>query len=643
MLNIKTDIDRDFIKDWSSINWITVNKSMTNLRRRIFDAKQKGNYKNLVNVQKLMLNSKANILYSIRKISYNSGKRTPGIDRETLESPQDRLRLYNEICENGWNGRSPKPIRRIYIKEGEKLRPIGIPTVYDRVIQCMVANSLEPEWEAIFEKESYGFRPKRNTNDAVSRVWLALNKPTSRKWIVDSDITKCFDTISHSYLLEKLKGFPGRDLIEEMLEVGIITNGVWMESADEGTPQGSTLSPLLCNIALHGVEAELGVIYTKKGYVNSKGRLLIRFADDLVIICHTKEDAMKALDELKEVLIKRGLQISEIKTKIVHVSEGFDFLGYNIRMLPKIHKSWKQSIVKLNDNDYLINYNNVGIYVAPSRKSITKVKSNLKEVLMSCKGSTAEKFIDKINPIIRGYALAKRHWHSNKAFREIDYYVYTLCWRWAIRKHPKKGAKWIKKKYFHTLKLGYINNKWVFTAERAKVFKPKDPTNPFINKITNPLVPVKVFVYKLYWFGIRDYRVGKMDKLPDNRADAAYYKELEANRMSRMVFNIFRKLDKDLAMSQHGICPICNADLFNGEKLHIHHIQPRETGGKTTFINLLYVHIACHQKIHSNKENFNHFFNMLKEYKRTHTRLSNEKLSTGEYEMPQNEKLKELF
>lgn len=616
---MKTKIKPDSITSWSDIDWINVNTTVKKLRRRIFDAKRENNVKKLRNVQRLMLSSSSNILYSIRKISYNSGRNTPGIDGVTLKSPADRLRLFNDISNNKWNGLSPKPIRRIYIKETNKLRPIGIPTVYDRVIQSMICNSLEPEWEAIFEKGSYGFRPKRNTNDAVSRLWLALNKPGSRKWIVDSDITKCFDSISHSYLLNQLEGFPGKNLIQEMLETGIIIRDVWMSSEDEGTPQGSSLSPLLCNIALHGLESELGVIYNKKGYVDQKGRLLIRFADDLVILCHSREDAIAALEILKSVLIKRGLSISEIKTKIVHITQGFDFLGYTIKMSPKIHSSYNNSIIKKED-DYVIIHKNVGVYVAPSRKSIKKVKLKLKSAMLVCKSTSAEVFINKLNPIIRGYAQSKLHWHSNKAFREIDNYIYRLSWRWAIRKHPQKGAKWIIGKYFTHLKLAGINNKWVFTADSSNSFKLADPKNPFYNKINNPLIPKKVFLYKTYWFPIRDYLVGKMDKLPDNRHDFSYFRDLEIRRIASRPFNIFRKIDKDIAISQEGLCPICNDELFNDEKLHLHHIQSRDMGGKSTFSNLVFIHSGCHYKIHSSKDLYMKYFYILQEYKNLHPR-----------------------
>lgn len=610
-MKVKTVIKVEEIEAWSEINWKVVNKSITNLRRRIFDAKREKRYKALRSLQKLMLNSKANILYSIRKISYNSGKDTPGIDKQTVKSPYERFRLYKEILNSGWQ-LEPKPIRRIYIKEPNKLRPIGIPTVRDRVVQVMIKNSLEPEWEAIFEKGSYGFRPFRNTNDAASRIWLTLNRENSRKWILDTDISKCFDTISHKYLLSQLKYFPGMKIIKQTLEAGIIIRDIWLASEDEGTPQGSSISPLLCNIALHGLEQEMNVIYSKKGIVSPKGRSLIRFADDLVIMCFTREDALLALEQLKEALYKRGLQISELKTRVVHISEGFDFLGFNFRMRPLRYRSINNSIIKVKENEYRIKHENIGVYVTPSIKSQKKIKSKIRNIMISSRSVNARTLIGKLNPVIKGYVQSKFHWHSNKFFKALNHYIFWLCWRWACRKHPSKGSHWIKEKYFVHLKIGYINNKWVFAGEKSSRI--------------NPLYHTSLYLYQTHWFPIRDYLVGKMDKLPDNRLDSDYYKDLYIRRLNSRDFNIFRRFDKDIIISQDGLCPICNDILFNQEKIHAHHIVPVKEGGKSNFSNLVYIHMACHYRIHK-KDYDIEYKPFLIEYKRAHTRPDQKKLT----------------
>lgn len=298
--------DKTYLKDWADIDWPYHLRNVKKLRSRIFQARKDKNFRRMRSLQRLMLNSSSNILVSIRDISRNSGCKTAGVDGSTIENNKDKLDLFYEIFNNGYSGKEPSPTRRIYILEPNKRRPIGIPTIYDRIIQAMVKNSLEPEWEVIFEKGSYGFRPRRNVDDAVFRIWTSLVRPTARQWVVDSDISKCFDSIAHNYIMEKIGQFPARDLILKWLKTGVVINGIWLDSGEDGTPQGSIISPLLCNIALHGLEEELGVKYLKSGYVDHKGRVLFRYADDLVIICHSKEDAEKALEELTAALKVRG-------------------------------------------------------------------------------------------------------------------------------------------------------------------------------------------------------------------------------------------------------------------------------------------------------------------------------------------------
>lgn len=382
-MNNRDDTDNEayLITDWSEINWSLVNKEVKKLRRRIFQAKKERDFRKLRSLQRLMLKSASNILYSIRVISSNDGKNTWGIDGFIIKNPRDKLRLFYKIPDNKYFGQDPKPTRRIYIKEPNKLRPIGIPTIYDRIIQTMVKNSLEPEWESIFEKGSYGFRPGRTVDDAVMRIWLSLNQANSRKWIIDTDISKCFDSIAHNYILEKIHGFPALDLMRKWLKVGIITDEVWLDSGNEGTPQGSAISPLLCNIAIHGLETELGVEYDRRGYVNRGCRSVIRYADDLIVICYTRDDANRALEDLRVVLKPRGLDISENKTKVVHITEGFDFLGYTFKLKPKKYRQLSNCVSA--DPDYSrIKQNLMGLYVNPSSKSIKKVKIKLKETFM---------------------------------------------------------------------------------------------------------------------------------------------------------------------------------------------------------------------------------------------------------------------
>lgn len=298
-----------------------------------------------------------------------------------------------------------------------------------------------------------------------------------------------------------MKYFPGVNLIKNMLEVGIIITVVWMASEDFGIFQGFMISFLLCNIVFYGLEADMGLIYNNEGYFSQKRLSLIRFADDLVILCKSEAMAEPAHEILKACLLTRGIEIFQQKTKIVNIVDGFDFLGYNFKMCPK-HNASKDIVLNRNEDDnYSFVYDKVGVYVSPSKKSITKVKTRLKLAMTSTKKSTSREFIGKINSIIRSYCLSKIHCHFNKAFRELDYYVYKLCWRWAIRRHPKKGSEWIRQRYFNNLQIGYIKNKWVFSDYDV----PSDKLFLYNNSS----------VQRFYGFKIRDYLLGKMDKFLD--------------------------------------------------------------------------------------------------------------------------------
>lgn len=605
MTSVKDDTDNktNLLDDWSDVDWANVNKSVKRLRRRIFQARKEANFRKLRSLQKLMLKSSSNILFSIRKIASNQGKNSFGVDGFLINSPKDKLDLFYEIKENKYFGREPKPTRRIYIKEPNKLRPIGIPTIYDRIIQTMVNNSLEPEWEAVFEKGSYGFRPGRNVDDTVSRIWLSLNKSGSRKWVVDTDISKCFDSIAHDYIIGKVQNFPGVNLIKKWLKTGIIINGLWLGSGEEGTPQGSAISPLLCNIALHGLEKELGVKYTSQGKVVNGGRSIIRYADDLIILCYSKKDAFEALELLKKCLEPRGLEISETKTRIVHVVDGFDFLGYTFQLKPKANRRLSECVS--NDPDYSrIKQENMGLYVNPSEKSIKKVKAKLKEITKKFGSNMSKVYIRKMNEVIRGYAQARWYWHSSVTFSKLSHYVHTLCWRFACRRTKMKSKKWIKENYFTHLKLEGIDSKWVFFDKYAR----KD--GPLSEK----------YMYQFGWFKITNYLMSQMDRHPDDKKDIEYYKNLNIDRLTRRPFSILNKLNNEVAASQGHNCALCNESLINGEKVHLHHITPRASGGKYVFSNLVLIHQQCHIQAHNPKraEEIKDFFIL---YRKQHSRI----------------------
>ena len=312
--------------DWNTIDWRKANRTVRNLRRRIFRAAQEGNFNKVRSLQKLMLKSYSNRLVSVRRVAQiNAGKHTPGVDKLVIKTPAARGRMVDALAHySPWKA---KPVRRVYIpKANNKFRPLGIPVVVDRCLQAMVKNALEPSWEAKFEGTSYGFRPGRSGHDAIEKIFVLARPNKTKKWVLDADIKGAFDNISHDYLLKVIGPVPGRELIKQWLKAGYVEQDVF-HATEQGTPQGGVVSPLLANIALHGMEEAIGVRYDYRGQLIGK-RAVVRYADDFVCFCETREDAEQVQGILVAWLKERGLTLSEEKTRIVHLTEGFDFLGF---------------------------------------------------------------------------------------------------------------------------------------------------------------------------------------------------------------------------------------------------------------------------------------------------------------------------
>ncbi|MGI0480936.1 group II intron reverse transcriptase/maturase [Geminocystis sp. CENA526] len=399
---------------WNDINWKIQINNVQRLRNRIFRAttelrntlsvkrnrgqrklppptkeqlvKAKSLKRKIGNLQKLLTRSLSNILVSVRKVTQvNNGKNTAGVDKILITTPEKREELIKIIQGNLRKGYTPKAILRKFIpKKNGKVRPLGIPTVYDRCIQNMVRNSLEPYWEAHFEGSSYGFRPCRSTHDAIAKIYSLARPNKTKKWIVDADIEKCFDKITHETLLDIVGNFPYRKYIEQWLKCGVMNNNT-LEMSQSGTPQGGVISPLLANIALHGMEEALGIKYNNRGEIIGN-RAIVRYADDFVIFCESRLDAELSIKDLKPFLSKRGLNLSEAKTNIVHITEGFDFLGYNIRQ-------------------YKVNNTKTGYkcLTKPSKESIKNVKYKIKQIFKECLSKPLDLLIQKINELIRGW------------------------------------------------------------------------------------------------------------------------------------------------------------------------------------------------------------------------------------------------
>lgn len=533
------------VNSWQEIDFKAAEYYVKKLQMRIAKAVKEQKWGKVNALQWTLTHSFYAKALAVKRVTENKGKRTSGIDHELWESPESKFKAIEKLERRGYRA---QPLRRIYIpKKNGKLRPLSIPTMTDRAMQTLYRFALEPIAETTADTHSYGFRPKRCVQDAIERCFNMLSRKRSAAWILEGDIKGCFDNISHEWILKRIP--MDKAILRQFLKSGYIETGKLFPT-ETGTPQGGTISTTICNMVLDGLEPMLKARFKPHrvgGELINPVVNFTRYADDFIITGRNPElleDEVKPI--VKEFLRERGLALSEEKTVITHIDNGFNFLGCNIR--------------KYNGK----------LLTKPSKASVKAFLGKVRGIIKQNRTTKQQDLIARLNPVIRGWVNFHRFNVSGEIFRYVDMQIFRALWKWAKRRHHNKGGRWITKRYFHRVN----TRNWTFAVE----WKREDGTTGY--------------------FALEYASDTKIVRFPAIRDGAnpyegdwqLYFEERETEKMRITVKGNYtlRKLFK----SQQGVCALC------GEPLTI------ETGGRChkynnggQIMNAL-VHPICHRNIH---------------------------------------------
>jgi RNA-directed DNA polymerase len=555
---------------WNEINWSKVQRMVFKLQKRIHKAAQRGDVKAMRRLQKTLMRSWYAKLLATRSVTQdNQGKRTAGVDGVKSLNAVERLKLAQELGTT----RNVKPTRRIWIlKPGtDEKKPLGIPTMADRANQALAKLALEPEWEAKFEQNSYGFRPGRSAHDAIEAIYLAIH--CKSKFVLDADISKCFDNIDHQTLLNKINTYPSmRRMLRDWLKAGFVEGRDLFETG-AGTPQGGVISPLLANIALHGLENAIkdlaDTLPTRRNHGKKQNRnalSLIRYADDFVILHEDVNVVLKTQTVIEEFLAEMGLELKPRTTKICHTlneyegkKPGFDFLGFNIRQFP-VNDGIS---AKAPRSGKILGFQTI---IQPSSEAVRRHYQVVADIIDSHKAAPQKALIRKLLPIIQGWANYYSTVCSKETYTKLDHLIVKKLLAWGRSRHPNKGSRWTVDKYWRTVN----GNKWVF----AYINPDNDesyilPKHAWTKIVRHTKVKGNVSPYNgdfIYW----GTRTGKSKDIPSTLAKT------------------LRK--------QKGKCAACGQTFTTEDRIELDHIIPTSKDGKRKLSNLQALHRHCHDK-----------------------------------------------
>jgi RNA-directed DNA polymerase len=544
---------------WADLPWKKFRKIVWKLQKRIYQAMLRGDVKLVRKLQKLLMKSRAAKFLAVRRVAQeNSGKKTAGVDGVKSLTPSQRLRMASSLELDS----KACPARRVWIgkDDSEELRPLGIPIMRDRALESLVKDALEPEWEARFEANSYGFRPGRSCHDAIEAIFRAIAQKA--KFALDADIAKCFDRISHTALLAKVNASPPvQRQLKAWLKAGVMEGGELFPTA-EGTMQGATVSPLLANIALHGLETAI-----VSSFPRGKQPLVVRYADDFVVL-HSEQRIVEECAVLAQDWLKpMGLELKASKTRIAHSLEkvegqaGFDFLGFNIRQ-------YKVARTKSGKNTHgkPLGFKTI---IKPSTKAIKKRVQSLRQTVDNHQGVGQAHLIAALNRTTSGWARYYSSVASKKVFSKVDCALFQMLWAWAKRRHPNKGAKWVANRYWAVDQ----GQGWNFQAPGHAQLR---------THVQTPIRRhVKVAGKRTPFDGDWVYWSVRRGKSPD---------------VSPRVARLLQK--------QQGHCVECGLYFRDGDQMAMAYINPQRTRWRETIANLMLVHQHCQDALRAELARF---------------------------------------
>lgn len=550
----------DMRTPWHGIDWAEAYRHVRRMQTRIVKATQERRWNKVKALQRLLTSSFYGKALAVRRVTENQGKRTPGVDGATWSTPDTKMDAVYSLKRWGYQ---PLPLKRIYIpKSNGKMRPLSIPTMRDRAMQALYLLALDPVSETISDEQSYGFRKARSTHDAIAQCYLnaryhgnpndSRGARRSAEWIFEADIQGCFDNIDHDWLLANVP--MDASILRKWLKAGYLERNVFAPT-QKGTPQGGIISPVLANFALNGLEQALKDALGSKEQCRKAKVNLVRYADDFVITGATRELLEERIKPaVEKFLAGRGLLLSPEKTKINHITEGYDFLGQNIRRY------------------------NSKLLIKPSRKNVKAFLQKVRSLVRELGAAPQLKVIEVLNPVIDGWARYHRHVVSKQTFSNVDNQIWYCLWQWAKRRHPNKINNWIKERYFH--RIG--ERSWMFAVRVGGMSEEGEPAYKLLRHAAK--LPIE-----------RHQKI-KADANPYDPAWEEYFEKRAVWRMEQSTQG--RKRIADLWMSQHGRCLVCHQLLEVGD-MHVHHLIERCKGGKEIASNEVLLHDTCHKQVHS--------------------------------------------